>query len=1045
MKGMPTSVLALIIWLGCAGAVLTGQEQPLTVPTQYYSLNEGLSDRLITDIMQGADGHIWIATSNGLNKFDGYEFVVFNNSPDNLHQLSYFYIDQLLPAKNGHIAIVYHTKLSFFDLLDPTTHQVKKVNTLPETGIMGIVRQITVNKDSAVLVLTIGSEGTYLYRYQDNGHFKPVFQIKEKHNSTTAAAQILHLQNGQYLLNDSEKGLRLLDARGNVLKRYRAQDFKVPPDQEAYPGNLYFLRQDRQGRVWLAWQKSVGVYQWSATLPEIRLFDKLPRLRHYTNIWEDKAGNLLFAQTNGDIPFPKNEQFFCLKTNGSIVDFSYLTRLGPYIQCVYSEDFFKTIFFGIDTGLKIAQNNYARLTTLLSRALNADQRGHILRGITGNDRTVYFAEESGAWYALDLATDTWQPMALYDKKTGNPLELNCSLDLHLDAQNRLWGISCNELGEGMLLQCDPATGATNVYRYSHPFKAMNPAADGTFWLLAEFAGGNKTELLHFYPSSGRFSVYKDHEKTNPIKDTAPWFVFESKDGIVWVGTSSGLVRIDRWKKFSRTYTMESTVHGKGLKSNSIYCIHEDPAGNLWLGTNNGLSILNPTDNTIVTYDRQDGLASNTVCGIVPDEKGNYWISTYNGLSYFEVQKKEFHNFYQADGLSHDEFNRFSYYRDVNNRYYFGGVNGLNIFRANDLLVSADIGSVVFTKLTRFDTQKDTLITCYNCLTSNQPITIYPSDSYFQINFMLPQFANPSKNQFLVKLEGYENKWTRLDNTPFIRYSRLPPGNYTLLVRGADPNGNWSRQEARLPIEVKRTFFQTPWFYLILIGVAIFTAYVVSRYQLEQKLEVERFRIRLSNDLHDELSGLLSGIAMQTDMLQMSSQDSTLNARLRHIGEVSRKAMSKMNDVIWSIDSRKDRLEDLIKRMHEHADDILLPLGIQYFFNIKRLELQQRIPPTIRQELYLIFKEAVNNVAKHSNASRVTVTMSMTDGIFCLEIQDNGEGLLRQHNGHTPHSSGQGLSSMKMRAQRINAKVEIIKEDGYTIRLRMRRLYLKLRN
>jgi signal transduction histidine kinase len=96
-------------------------------------------------------------------------------------------------------------------------------------------------------------------------------------------------------------------------------------------------------------------------------------------------------------------------------------------------------------------------------------------------------------------------------------------------------------------------------------------------------------------------------------------------------------------------------------------------------------------------------------------------------------------------------------------------------------------------------------------------------------------------------------------------------------------------------------------------------------------------------------------------------------------------------------------------------------------------------------LYLIFKEAVNNVAKHSNASRVTVTMSMTDGIFCLEIQDNGEGLLRQHNGHTPHSSGQGLSSMKMRAQRINAKVEIIKEDGYTIRLRMRRLYLKLRN
>lgn len=1016
---------------------LLSQEEPLTIPTHYYSLNEGLSERLVTAITQSKDGHVWIGTNNGLNKFDGYEFVIFNNSPDNPNRLSDFYIDKLHLTNDGNIVIVYKNNLFFFDLLDPKTHHITKINTLPENSIKGIVRQITVNRKGEILVLTVGKEGTYLFRYLKRGQFQQVFHVVETREKQTATAQILQLNNGNYLLNDSEKGLRLLDAKGKVLHSHDLKDFTTPIDSMDFPSPAHFLHQDRQGKVWVAFQTIPGVFNWMERDFKLHQSTAVPAGAAYSYLWEDKVGNLLFAQTNGYMPFPTSRHLYCMKPNGTVIDFSYLLVLGPRFQHIYSEDFFKTILFGIDTGLKITQNNYSRITTLLSRSLKADQRGTILRGITGNNKTVYFTEEDGQWYALDLDTDSLRYLNLYDQASGEPLALNCTNDVFLDKQNNLWGISCTNVGEGLLLKTNPLTGTAVVYRYPHIFRAFTAARDGTFWLLAEPTSGNKNRLVHFDPINHSFHEYADSELNNPLKNTTPWFVLESKDGIIWVGTSNGLVRIDPKKAFSRTYQMESELHGKGLKSNTIYVIHEDQKGQLWLGTNNGLSVLNPDNNKIITYDRKNGLSSNTICGIVADEKENFWISTYNGLSYFDREDHRFHNFYQADGLSHDEFNRFSYYRDVNGRYYFGGVNGLNIFHGNDLLINEATPPVVFTKLIKFNNKLDSLITCYNCLMPDQEIIISPDDSYFQLHFMLPRFANPLKNQFQVKLEGYDTKWTYLGNTPFIRYTSLPPGDYTLLIKGADPNGNWSQENLRLRIRVQKTFFQTAFFYILCIALATAIAYGAFRYQLEQKLQVERFRIKLSSDLHDELSGLLSGIAMQTDMLQMSSEDQTINTRLRHIGEVSRKAMSKMSDVIWSIDSRKDKIENLIKRMHEHADDILIPLNIHYSFTIRKIDIQQRIPPTTRQELYLIFKEAINNIAKHSDAEAVSISISNTEGAFQLEIKDNGKGKPRMQNGSN-FSSGQGLSNIKMRAQRINAKVEIIKEDGYLIRLRMRR-------
>ncbi|MFK7933326.1 MAG: sensor histidine kinase, partial [Saprospiraceae bacterium] len=240
----------------------------------------------------------------------------------------------------------------------------------------------------------------------------------------------------------------------------------------------------------------------------------------------------------------------------------------------------------------------------------------------------------------------------------------------------------------------------------------------------------------------------------------------------------------------------------------------------------------------------------------------------------------------------------------------------------------------------------------------------------------------------------------------------------------------------LKIIVQQVFYKK-WWFIILCSLAI-TALVfgIERYRSQQKLKVEKLRTKISSDLHDEVSGLLSGIAMQTDILQMTTADEKSKKRLQKMGVVSRSAMSRMSDVIWSIDSRKDHFEDLLHRMHGHAEELLTPLQIPYNFQLENLNRQKKLPVELRQNLYFIFKECINNIAKHSNAERVNIIIKNTDKQFIMAIHD--DGTTNQLDKEKP-KPGQGLSNLKMRAERINAELEIDNTNGFLVELRRKQI------
>jgi ligand-binding sensor domain-containing protein/anti-sigma regulatory factor (Ser/Thr protein kinase) len=1017
--------------------------------TQFYSLNDGLSNRTITDIHQNKEGFLWIATPNGLNRFDGYQFKVLNDNPENPYQISESGPTTIAEDKWGNLVLTYSTNSGIIDLLDPKSMEVKKIELLPEFGIRGLTRQIKVSKDGEIYILTLSrntqdSLHLFTYRPEDGERpFRPVFSVAQKERtSSTAQFQVLPLIDGSFLIGNSEKGIRIFNPKGDLLHEFESTDFENVTSESIYQ----ILHEDSRGNVWVSFENQPGLYLWDRQKnPEqyFQLYRKIPTYDHYASMWEDKRGNLLVEQ---QLPVTQENIFlYCLTPDGAVQDFSFILDVGTFLVTLESPDFFKTLYVAIDTGLKIVQNNRYKVNTYLAASLNVDQRGKLIRGITDNGRDkVFFAREVFHWYSIDLETHLLDTITLRDPETDEALSFNCGLDVEIGPGGHLWGILCDGSSTGILVQYDTTNCTAEFFDYSQRFSAMCIANDNARIWLGSSTTNEKGLLVSFDPYSGRFTEFKDQEGNNPFRDALPRFILESSDTLLWVGTENGLFKIDPQSRTASRFHMPKKGSTNGLPSDIVYEIHEAPDGKIWLGTTNGLSIYDREKNTFKNYNTTHGLASNTICGIIPNGDGNYWISTFDGLSYFDTRQELFRNFYREDGFSHDEFNRFSYHKGVDGRIYLGGVNGLNVFAAEDLLVYESVPPVILTQIKKYNYRKDSNIVLETNLDKLEQLVISPNDNFFQVYFTLPDFSNPLRNQFQVMLEGYEKSWTYLGNSNFVRYSKLPPDDYILKIKGADANGNWGKEVLRLPIRVKPKFTSTWLFYGLLFTLIGGATYLVFQYQLEQRLKVERIRTKLSSDLHDEVTGLLSGIAMQTDVLQMHMKDEKTKERIQRIGEVSRKAISKMSDVIWSIDSRKDKVGDLLERMQEHADDVLVPLKINYTFKIHKIERTQKIPVHIRQDVYFIFKEAINNIAKHSNASEVRVYFGNHAGKFELQVEDNGALNLGAENRplfNPPtksHKKGQGLANLQMRADRINAELQIRKHPSYCIQLRMRK-------
>lgn len=295
---------------------------------------------------------------------------------------------------------------------------------------------------------------------------------------------------------------------------------------------------------------------------------------------------------------------------------------------------------------------------------------------------------------------------------------------------------------------------------------------------------------------------------------------------------------------------------------------------------------------------------------------------------------------------------------------------------------------------------------------------------FSVEFSSMNFIDPQLDHFYYKLKGYDKDWNDAGNERFANYTNIPGGNYTFLVKVQNSAGIWSKP-AELQVHIDTVFYKTWPFILSCIFVSIALLYVFYSYRINQIKKIYLLRTNIARIFHDEIGSTLSSISLRSEMAEMKMKSQSGEVKeIVGIRTDARNLVELMSDIVWTINPLNDNMEQLMVRMQNFATEILAQRNIELSFTVDKKVISKKLPLAARRDIYLIFKEAINNAAKYSCAASVTVEFTLNREELIMLIKDDGKGFDSQKKLH-----GNGLVNMNARAKEIGAALAISSEHG----------------
>src|SRR5262249_27132297 len=406
--------------------------------------------------------------------------------------------------------------------------------------------------------------------------------------------------------------------------------------------------------------------------------------------------------------------------------------------------------------------------------------------------------------------------------------------------------------------------------------------------------------------------------------------------------------------------------------------------------------------------------------IVEDLQGHIYIGTGRGLDRLDPATGHFRHFTTADGLARGTFR--ACFRDRDGGLWFGMTRGLSHFiPAVDEPPQAPPPILISGLQVAGSRQFVSALGDTDMVLPD----LAPGQNQMQIDFIGLSFAPGEVLRYQYKLEGTDRDWGQPTEQRSVTY-RLAPGRYKFLVRAVNSDDVPSATPAVITFRILPPVW-APWrvFSLAAIGLTL-TLYRLYRYRVARLLELERIRTRIAADLHDDIGANLSKIAILSEVAhqQLASGGRLAETTYASIANISRESVASMRDIVWAINPRRDRLFDLTRRMRGFASDIFTSRNIEFEVHAPDHERDLKLGPYFRRDAFLIFKEAANNIVRHSVCTSAAITLSLEDGTLVLEVRDDGRGIGEPHD-----SEGQGISGMQHRAEALGGRVEIISQQG----------------
>ncbi len=783
------------------------------------------------------------------------------------------------------------------------------------------------------------------------------------------------------------------------------------------------------------------------------------------DIHETEDGTFYFATWGGGISLYKNDKFIRTlnKANGLVND--HVWNISAAAD--------GTLYFGTWGGLSVFKNG---LLTEILRGGTDNFDIYDIHQNRGGD--IYLATDDGVFQYEDKRLT--KPIR---KENGLPHDLvRCIFEDH---QGILYfgtddgGISLHK--PRSVFSLDAGTGlAGNV------ILAIYQAPDSTMYFgsrengVAIHGNGRQVDLLNelnglksnrissisaaengtiYFGTNGGVSVYrngaiiKQLDLRNGLQTNRVLCTLVGEDGTLYVGTWSGGLTIFKNEKFHKTLTSRNGLAGdivsailedkdgtfyfavsgfgvsrykegrflepldeeSGLVSNSVISIYNREDGSLLFGTwGGGLSIYR--DGSFQNIDSEDGLASNIVYAIAEDDDGRIYLNTAHGVNIIDLDDENItvRHFNSDDGLINDSGTR-GIMKDLNGRLWFGTSAGVTCYSPDQIRTNRIPPRVHLTGIGVFDDQLARW-------PFPQRKAFSHDENFFRMSFVGINLPAPEKVIYQHKLSGVDRAWV-VGKERAVQYTDLSPDDYEFEVKAMNEFGVWSEPE-KLAFAIGPPFWRTIWFRGILVLAILALGWLIYRIRMARILEVEKLRTRIASDLHDDIGATLTHIALGSEIIQTTNDSGRIKRQATKIGALSREVTQTFSDIIWSIDARNDTVGELLGRMKELCYQSLTPHGIEYEFEIDGLDEKKVISVDLRQNIYLIVKEALHNVVKHAGASEVKINLRNNSNHLRISIKDNGQGATQTEGGN-----GSGIKNMEMRARRIAGSIEISYQPG----------------
>ncbi|MGQ1784265.1 MULTISPECIES: hybrid sensor histidine kinase/response regulator [unclassified Saccharicrinis] len=817
----------------------------------FFDYNEGLSNSLINKVYQDHLGFIWVATENGLNRFDGIKFSTFTEAE---HHLKANYVITITEDSKGKIWLGLVNGLQVYDHTSETFIEVKIF--IENQQIHPFVTSILETKNGDIWIATSGFGLVQIPK--DLG--RPRYSTRlNKQFCSLHIRKLFEDKDGLLWIGSDNDGLNAYNRTTGEVKTYSNSEhsyISVPGNDitsicEDEQGNL-FIGSLKEGLCKLNKQTGAVTRIFSPTHNKYQIPVKDLMFDSKKRLWVGTDGLGLYRYD------PEKEELHAYSPSNSTFDFSK-----SKVHCVM-EDNGGNIWAGIfQKGLFLFPETKTLFNHYGYKAFGSNSIGSsCVTAIDGNNNELWIGTDGDGLYRVNRRNQQVSHIDLLDKR-GNPISTNI-FSLNNSNDKYLWiGTYSNGL-----LRYNKSNGQVNSFKNdpenplslpSDKVGCIESGDDGEFWIGTLGKG-----LVNLNTSSNQFTLGLDiNDSLNSL--IPQWindiYIDENKN--FWIGTYDGLVYVNPSINSLSIFTQE----GNYLPSNVVYCVKRDYQGNIWVGTYKGLVKIATSDMSFTTFTIDNGMAGNVVCAIEEDEYYQLWISTHNGLSRLDPTNNNFVNYYASDGLQSNEFYRNSVFKSDNSNLYFGGINGITEIRKDYNKHIPQAPKVMLTDFQRFNKavrigeKSGHHIILKKSIVVADTINLAEKDNVFSIAFTSLELANQSRINYEYMMEGFDTDWNTSNSYNRIAtYTNLSHGSYQFLVRGVDKK--LYSEPRKLTIIIHPPWFKTnaaKLLWILLSFAIIFIGFQLYK-QTFKRIEVEKlnekkmqFFINISHEIRTPLS------------------------------------------------------------------------------------------------------------------------------------------------------------------------------------------------